>query len=146
MNYSICEVDGYEPAIAAQLHAFNQLAPDLFPELKPHHLENGFWWFVYLNENNVAFGGLVPFEPFPKTGYLKRAYVLPDHRGNNLQSRLLTLREQKARDLKWTHLVSECSGSNAASANSFIRAGYRVCEPEQPWGKPGDIYWIKELP
>ena len=146
MPYRIVEVDGYEPAIAVQLHAFNHCVPEVFPPLKPHHLENGFWWLVYLDAEAIAFAGLVPFEPFPKTGYLKRSYVSPDHRGNALQLRLLGVREQKARELKWTHLVSECKLKNIPSANNLIRAGYTLCEPEQPWGEPGSIYWVKELP
>ena len=144
VHYVITEVDGYEPEIAEKLRAFNAL-DDHFPALTPHHLENGFWWLVHLAGEAAAFGGLVPFEPFPKTGYLKRAYVLPEHRGNGLQGRLLAIREQKARGLKWTHLVSECASTNAPSANNFIRAGFRVCEPEQRWGAPGSIYWVKEI-
>jgi hypothetical protein len=34
---------------------------------------------------------------------------------------------------------------NIASANNFIRAGYRLFEPRVPWGWASTLYWRKPL-
>lgn len=143
--YKILEVVGTAPATEEIIHRMNGLAPEIFPPLTPDHLANGFWWLAYLDEEPVAFAGLVPFEPFPNVGYLKRAYVLPDHRGHGLQLRLMTTRELKARELGWSLLVSECRSSAAHSAANFCRAGFARVDPEQRWGAPNSIYWAKAL-
>lgn len=141
--YVIREVDGAEHA--AILHRFNGLQPEVFPPLEVRHIESGFWWLAYLGADPIAFAGMVPFEPFPNVAYLKRAYVLPDHRGHGLQSRFMTLREAKAKSLCWTHIVSECGAGNHASAANFARAGFTKFDPEQRWGAPDSIYWVKQI-
>jgi hypothetical protein len=50
----------------------------------------------------------------------------------------------KARQLGWTHLVSECRVENKFSAANFLKAGFELCEPEQPWEK-NSVYWVKRL-
>jgi GNAT superfamily N-acetyltransferase len=144
-QYRIREVAGRDRMVAAVLHGFNALAPECFPPLEPRHLERGHWWIVYHSGVPAAFAGMVPFEPFPGVGYLKRAYVMPKHRGHGLQRALLTTREAKARHLGWTLLVSECAADNLPSARNFAAAGYAQAEPEQRWGAPGSIYWRKDL-
>lgn len=143
--YRIVEVDGSNHLAAETIHRFNRLSPDVFPELESRHLENGYWFVAYHEGEVVAFAGMVPFEPFPNIAYLKRAYVLPDHRGHGLQLRLMVTREVKAQQLGWTHLVSECSASNTASARNFARAGFERCDPEQKWGASNSIYFVKRL-
>jgi hypothetical protein len=32
---------------------------------------------------------------------------------------------------------------NVASANNFIRAGYRMFQPHDPWAFPNTLYWRK---
>jgi GNAT superfamily N-acetyltransferase len=143
MNYTIREVDGIEQA--ETIHRLNRMVPETFPELQPRHLEDGFWWLAYDDRLPIGFAGMVPFEPFPGVGYLKRAYVLPEHRGHGLQQRFLFLREAKALSLGWHLLASECAVDNRSSARSFGRAGYEKSIPEQPWGAQPSIYWVKRL-
>jgi len=143
MAYIIREVDGAE--YADELHRFNGMCPETFPTLTARHIENGFWWFAYLDAEAIAFAGMVEMIPFPSVGYLKRAYVMPDHRGHGLQSRFMALREAKAREIGWTHIVSECAETNVASAANFSRSGFSRCDPEQKWGAPNSAYWIKSL-
>ena len=138
--YEIHEVDGL--ANSGTLNAFNALDPQ-FPPLTRHHYTNGYWWLAYLKDEPVAFAGMVPMVPFPGVGYLKRCYVR--HRGHGIQFRMMVARELKARQLGWSMLVSECAGDNTHSANNFMRAGYERFTPEQCWGVPGSIYWIKRL-
>jgi GNAT superfamily N-acetyltransferase len=142
-DYVIREVNG--TATAEVLRYLNSKAPDRFPPLEPRHLEQGHWWLVRTWERSiVGFAGMVPMIPFQHTGYLKRAYILPEHRGKGLQIKLMRLREAKARDLGWTTLVGECSQNPPSEAN-FIKAGFEVCDPEQKWGAAGSIYFVKRL-
>jgi GNAT superfamily N-acetyltransferase len=146
-EYIITEVDAARPGHAAHINAFNSLFKKDFSPLKERHLSapNCYWWLVHEGIHLVAFAGVVPFEPFPRVGYLKRAAVLPAHRGHGLQARLIAIREERARSsTDWTHLVTETSMENVASANNFIRAGYRLAEAERPWAKE-TLFWRKAL-
>ncbi len=143
MPYRITEVDGER--YADEIHRFNGLFPDEFLPLKPKHLVKGFWWLVHCDAQLVGFAGMVPFDPFPRIGYPKRAGVLPAHRGKGLQRELMVLREERARaSTDWTHFVSECSYDNVVSANNFIKAGFTLCEAERPWEKK-TLFWRKAL-
>jgi hypothetical protein len=53
-------------------------------------------------------------------------------------------RELKAKQLGWTHLISECRMTNKHSAANFMKAGYIQCEPEQPW-EQDSVYWVKAI-
>jgi GNAT superfamily N-acetyltransferase len=140
----LTEVDGEQ--YADVLNRFNGL-DDTFPALKSRHFENGYWWLVYLDEKAVAFAGMVPNEPYDilGVGYLKRALVLPDHRGHALQLRLIAARVDKARQLGWTMLVSDCGPNNHYSARNFRLAQFERTDPEQKWAGPDDLYWRKVL-
>lgn len=145
MSYQIREVDARDPDVIATLHRFNAMAPDCFPALQERHFDSGFWWLAYLENEPVAFAGLVPNVPFEGVGYLKRCWVNSDHYGHGIQYRMMLARELKARQLGWTMLVSECAADNGFSSNNFRRASYGQCEPEQKWGVPGSVYWVKRL-
>jgi hypothetical protein len=34
---------------------------------------------------------------------------------------------------------------NIPSANNFIRAGYRLYQPQYPWAYPETLYWRKSI-
>jgi GNAT superfamily N-acetyltransferase len=144
--YTIQEVDATRPEYAAAIHAFNALFPDDFVPLQPRHLGAGtYWWLVTVGPAIIAFAGMVPFEPFPRCGYLKRAAVLPAYRGKGLQGRLMAARLTRAAEATdWTHIVSECAVTNVASANNFIRAGFRLVEPERVWDKE-NLVWSRAV-
>lgn len=141
--YDIIEVNGLD--CADTLRRFNSLAPETFPDLTRIHLEYGYWWLAFDGPEAVAFAGLVSMMPFPGVGYLKRCYVLTDHRGNGLQQKFLKIREDKARSLGWHLLASETAIDNVSSARNFRRAGYEQVTPEQPWGNHPSLYWVKRL-
>ncbi len=146
MTYRIEEVDGEQ--YADEIHHFNSLAPEIFPALEPHHLTDGFWFFIYHESacGPVAFAGMTPFfDTDDGIGYMKRAFVLPDFRSHGYQLLLLQSRETRARMNGWRMLVSECAADNRASACSFFRNGYAQFEPDQKWGAAGSIYWRKVL-
>lgn len=143
MTYKITEVDGVE--FADEILRFNALFRDTFEELKPRHLEDGYWWLVHCGIELVGFTGVIPFIPFSRAGYYKRAAVLKEHRGQGLQRKMMAVREAKARaDTDWTYVYSDCNYQNVASANNFIRAGFLLVEVERPW-EPNALFWRKKL-
>jgi GNAT superfamily N-acetyltransferase len=142
-DYKITEVVGVK--FTDEIQRFNGLFKKEFLPLKERHLNDGYWWLVHQGVQLVAFAGMVPFEPFPRIGYLKRAAVLKEHRGKGIQAALIAAREERARvSTDWTHLITETSIENPASSNSFARAGYRLVEAERPWAKE-TLFWRKTL-
>jgi GNAT superfamily N-acetyltransferase len=139
--YEISEVGGLDNQ--ATIEHLNSLDA-IFPPLTMRHLIKGCWWLAYLNDDPVAFAGMVPMVPFQNVGYFKRCLVLPGHHGRGLQYRLMKARELKARQLGWAMLVSECRADNERSANNFRRAGFDEFEPEQKWAADS-IYFKKSL-
>jgi hypothetical protein len=56
--------------------------------------------------------------------------------------RLMQAAELRARRNGWTCLVSDTT-RNVASANNFIRADYRLYQPQNPWAFADTLYWRK---
>jgi hypothetical protein len=52
--------------------------------------------------------------------------------------------ELRARRNGWSAVVSDTT-ENLASANNFIRAGYWLYQPPNPWGYPNTLYWRKSI-
>ena len=42
-------------------------------------------------------------------------------------------------------LVTDVGGDNLHSQRNLERAGFSRCNPEQPWGPPGSVYFRKSL-
>jgi GNAT superfamily N-acetyltransferase len=125
MSYRIREVDASADEIADTIRVFNRETA-AFPELTDDELDgfHCYWWLAYLGKEPVGFAGMVPSQRYKNTGYLKRAGVSEGHRGKGLQLRFFRVREQKARAIGWTHLVSECTNT-VYSANNFIHILFR---------------------
>ncbi|MGY3605946.1 MULTISPECIES: GNAT family N-acetyltransferase [unclassified Bradyrhizobium] len=83
----------------------------------------------------VAFAGLVASTHVDNAGYFCRVGVLREHLGRSLQLRLMRALEARARRNGWYSTVSDTT-DNIASANNFIRAGYRLYQPQAPWAWP----------
>jgi hypothetical protein len=64
--------------------------------------------------------------------------------GSGLQLRLMRALESRARQIGWSTVVSDTT-DNLASANNFIRAGYRLYQPQTPWAWPNTLYWRKAI-
>jgi GNAT superfamily N-acetyltransferase len=141
--YRIREVDAFDDDVEQTITALHKLFTE-FPPLGSHYFENGYWWLATLSGEPVAFAGLIPSTRWANCGYFVRSGVLPEHRGNGLQRRLMRVREIKAKRLGWTHMISDCT-DNLHSANNFIRSGYSLYEPSRPWGFARTLYWRKIL-
>jgi GNAT superfamily N-acetyltransferase len=111
----------------------------------PFDTTQGYWWIVYDSLNMpCAFAGLVPSVRWLDTGYLCRAGVLPSHRGQGVQKRLIRARVRQARALGWNWLITD-TYQNPASSNSLINTGFKLFEPTKPWGANGTLYWRLKL-
>jgi GNAT superfamily N-acetyltransferase len=119
---------------------------DLLPNDQPIDPAVGHWFVARAKDTGLCAGfACLKVCDQPGYGYLARAGVYRDYRGKGLQARLIRVRERKARELGLTHMVSDTHKDNWASANSLIRCGYRMYQPDEPWALDNSIYWIKKL-
>lgn len=144
MGYTIHRVNGKNPKTAELI---DELHDECFPGYDQTGLSaTGHWWIVRNDDDDpVAFASLWASVRQLDAGYLARSGVLPEHRGQGLQSRMIRCREQHARSLGWQLMLSDTVEGNVASANNLIRAGYKLWLPTEPWATPGSLYWRKVL-
>jgi GNAT superfamily N-acetyltransferase len=138
--YRIREVDGQDDDIAdtlAELHGLTFFGSAPVPEF-----DHGHWWLALHEGEPVAFAGVVPSTHVCNAGYFCRVGVLRKHCGNGLQLRLMRALEARAQRVGWSSIVSDTT-DNLCSANNFIRAGYRLYQPQAPWAWPHTLYWCK---
>jgi GNAT superfamily N-acetyltransferase len=106
--------------------------------------EQGHWWLALHQTTPIGFAGVVASTHAYNAGYFCRVGVLKKHCGNALQLRLMRALESRARHKGWCCIVSDTT-NNLASANNFIRAGYRLYQPQYPWAWPNTLYWRKSI-
>ena len=140
--YRIREVDGQDDEIADTLTDLHRLT--FFDGVSIPEFDRGHWWLAFYAAVPVAFAGIVPSTRAINAGYFCRVGVLKKHRGSALQLRLMRAAESRARHNGWSCIVSDTT-ENLASANNFIRAGYRLYQPPCPWAWPGSLYWRKSI-
>lgn len=135
--YSIRRVDGDDEAdTLRELHDTTSSFPSV-------DFGDGWWWLAYFSGDPIAYSGLIQ-SVYPNAAYFKRVGVLPGHRGNNLQFRLMRAMERYARRIGYDFLVSDTTGT-IHSANNFIKAQWKLFDPEKPWAFPNTLYWYKDL-
>lgn len=137
----ITAVDGNKPVTAALLQ---HMQLRILPHDVPKETATGLWWIAYDGELAVAFASLHPSSQWSDAGYLSRAGVLPSHRGQGLQKRLLRVRERRAKALGLSWLVTD-TRMNPPSANSLISSGFKTFMPSKPWADDYTTYWKKQI-
>jgi GNAT superfamily N-acetyltransferase len=140
--YRIREVDGQDEDVADALAELHQQT--FFDRARVPRFDHGHWWLAFAGSEPVAFAGLVLSTRVDNAGYFCRVGVLERHCGRRLQLRLMRALEARARRNGWHSIVSDTT-ENIASANNFIRAGYRLYQPEAPWAWPHSLYWQKGI-
>ena len=142
-SYTIRAVDGSDKETAKIIIGLHGIV--LPGELKIDPAK-GQWWLAYRGEEPIAFAGVRCSTHLrrPQFGYLERAGVLPRHRGRGLHRRLIRVREAFARRAGWAGMVTD-TANNPDSANNFVRLGYSIFAPKNPWGLRSSIYWRKEF-
>ncbi len=140
--YRIRIVDADDDDVAETLADLHRLT--FFDGASVPQFEFGAWWLAYHNDDAVAFAGVVPSTHARNGGYFSRVGVLRRHWGRGLQLRLMRAIEARGRRIGWRSIVSDTT-DNPVSANNFIRAGYRLYEPDVPWAWSNTLYWRKWL-
>lgn len=140
--YRIREVDGADDDVADALADLHRLT--FFKTAPVPEFDWGHWWLAFHRCGPVAFAGIIPSTELANAGYFCRVGVLGGHFGHSLQLRLMRAMEARARQNGWCCIVSDTT-DNVVSANNFIRAGYRLYQPQYPWGWPQTLYWRKSL-
>lgn len=140
--YRIREVDGEDEEISETLADLHRLTFFESAPLPP--FDRGHWWLAYHGYAAIGFAGLVPSTHVDNAGYFCRVGVSKTHCGNSLQLRFMRALELRARRNGWSSVVSDTT-DNVASANNFIRAGYQLYRPREPWGWPYTLYWRKQI-
>jgi len=140
--YRIHIVDASDDDVADTLADLHRLT--FFDAAAMPHFDLGAWWLAYHGDDAVAFAGVLPSTHARNSGYFSRVGVLQRHWGRGLQRRLMRVIEARGRRIGWNSVVSDTT-DNAISANNFIRAGYRLFEPEVPWAWAHSLYWRKWL-
>jgi Acetyltransferase (GNAT) family len=140
--YRIHEVDAEDDEVSDALRDLHRLT---FFETAPlPAFDRGHWWLAYHGEVPVGFAGLVPSTHADNAGYFCRVGVARRHCGHSLQCRFMRALELRARRNGWSSIVSDTT-DNVISSNNFIRAGYRLYHPQEPWGWPHTLYWRKQI-
>jgi hypothetical protein len=140
--YRIREVDAHDDECEEMLVDLHRLT--FFGGAPIPEFEHGHWWIASKGAVPVAFAGVVPSTHAANAGYFCRVGVLMKHWGYGLQLRLMRALEARARQIGWCWIISDTT-DNLASANNFIRAGYRLYSPQYPWAWPNTLYWRKSI-
>ncbi|MBR0846627.1 GNAT family N-acetyltransferase [Bradyrhizobium diazoefficiens] len=140
--YRIRIVDADDSGVSRILADLHRLT--FFDAATMPKFELGAWWLAYHDGEAVAFAGVVPSRHARSSGYFSRVGVLRRHRGQGLQLKLMRAIEARGRREGWHSIVSDTT-DNPVSANNFIKAGYRLFQPNVPWAWPNSLYWRKSL-
>lgn len=106
--------------------------------------EGKHWWLAYVDGRIAGYAGLRIYrEGSKKVGYLCRAGVLKEFRGQGIQKALIKVRDQEARRHKVDICITYVANWNHASANNLIRCGYELYEPEHKYGLKDALYFWK---
>jgi GNAT superfamily N-acetyltransferase len=141
VSIRIRKVDGRKhDRLLCDLH--DEIFGDTAPQIDTSY---GHHWIAYDYDQPVALAQLVPSTLGDDIGYLKRAGVMPSHRGQGLQLKLLKVREREAKRLGWKRLVTDTALRNIHSSNNLIRAGFTLFEPPIRWGFATGLYWTKDI-
>src|SRR4051812_31737988 len=136
----IAEADDDDVAeTLADLHRLTFFDAAIMPRF-----ELGAWWLAHHEDKAVAFAGAAPSTYARGSGYLSRVGVVRRHQGQGLQLRLMRAIEARGRREGWRSIVSDTT-DNPASVNNFIKAGYRLYQPDAPWAWSNTLYWRKWL-
>lgn len=134
-------VDTSKPEIRSALIFLQQ---QLFPSDELVDPAHGYWWITWDGDIPAAFSAMKDVRSWSNTFYLARCGVLKNYRGQGLQRHMLVRREQLARELGASRLITT-TYRNPKSANNLIARGFLTYEPQERWGAPDTIYWIKEF-
>lgn len=117
----------------------SQLDAEIFTGDDPVGTDYAAWWTAVSDSGeHVAFAGARAHE---HGVYMIRCGVLPEHRGQGLQKRLIGARCRWARGRG--PLYTYTLPFNVSSANNLISCGFRMYRPQIRWLGDDVCYWAK---
>ena len=128
--------------------AIRALEARCFPEDEPYDIAGAIWWLVKVGDFPIGYAGLKPLPYEKDVGFLCRAGILSNYRGQGLQRKLIKLRIKEAQKLGLKQLVTYTTTDNYASITNLLNQGFRFYSPENPWaGKEAKtvMYFYKHL-
>jgi GNAT superfamily N-acetyltransferase len=139
--YQVTRLDVSDQRALALLRRLHEIC---LPHDELPDFTRGEWWIAARSGEAVAFAGMVPSAQWLETAYLVRAGVVPDHRGQGLQKRLIRVRLARARAHGWRWAITY-TWNNPPSANALIACGFKSYQPRDPWASETVNYWRREL-
>lgn len=115
----------------------------IFPGDAFYESTSNVYWLLYCTGEPVGFCQATDWSE--KVLFLSRAGILPEHRGKNLQIRLIRVRVKYAKAAGFKKIVTYAASNNPASANNLARAGFLIYNPAYKFGTEGCINFLKEL-
>lgn len=116
LDADLAERDGEDNAFYAQFNGIEQLNNCVV---------------LYVDDNPVACGA---FKQFNKEAVeIKRMYVLPEHRGKGLASRLLLALESWAKELNYSNTVLETGLRQPEAIALYKKNNYTIIENYPPY-------------
>lgn len=115
--------------------------------LSTWQLWDSIWWLaVDSGGDSAGFCGVRP-DHEGGWGYLIRAGVCPDARGQGLQRRMIRTRlTWLRRHSKIKRAITDTIPENIASSNNLIKCGFLLYHPAYPWvGTEGVLYWMRKI-
>lgn len=100
-------------------------------------------WGLYAADGSLAAYCVLGI--YPNYAFLSRAAVLPEHRGQRLQRRMIKLRERAAKRAGRALVITYTSYDNMRSANNLIACGYRHYLPQREYGTKHALYFERRL-
>jgi GNAT superfamily N-acetyltransferase len=140
--YRIRQIDAEDDEAIETLAELHRLT--FFDSAPIPEFDRGDWWLALHEAVPIGFAGVVRSTRADNAGYFSRVGVLKGHCGRGQQLRMMRAIEARARAYGWSCVVSDTT-DNIASANNFIRGGYRLYRPQHPWAWPNTLYWRKSI-
>jgi RimJ/RimL family protein N-acetyltransferase len=115
----------------------------VFPSDAFYESKSNVYWLLTCNGEPVGFCQATAWSG--KVLFLSRSGILPEHRGKNLQIRLIRARVRYAKSNGFKKVVTYADANNPASANNLAKAGFLIYRPQASFGTASSIYFLKEL-
>ena len=114
------------------------------PVLSAADLTSSTWWLAKDEGDIVGYCGAKAASTEASAIYLIRAGVLPEARGQGLQTRMIKSRLAWAKKKGYTSAITDTACDNIHSMRNLIAAGFVPYAPDFPWVSDGYIHWRKD--
>jgi hypothetical protein len=115
----------------------------IFPLDDWYESNRSIMWILWHGKDPVGF--CMMSETNDDYVFHSRAGITSGHRGNNLQVRMLRVRERYARSRGFKKAITYTKIDNIVSNHNLQKAGYWLYLPQYRYADKDCLYWIKNL-